>query len=86
MNAILFNNDETKLYSASNDCVIHVYDTNSGQLQNKLLMHKSAVLTLALHPTTHLLYTAGVDNWIGVWNADSQFVFPNNILLYRLTI
>jgi WD40 repeat protein len=74
INSLRWNRNDTRLLSTGSDCMINLYCTKQAQVLLKINLHKSAVFTGVYHPITGQIYSGGIDNWIGVWTENGQFV------------
>lgn len=64
-----------RLYSASHDKTIGIWDLPAGRLIDKLLHHQRSVTSLTLHPSGNFLAAASDDKTISIWDlAQNQIV------------
>ena len=67
----IFNQNGTKIISASWDSTIKYWDTNTGSIVNTFKGHKGYVRTIAIHPEQKILLSGSSDNTIKIWNLDT---------------
>lgn len=72
---------ETKLVSTGNDCLVKTFDLKTGTKLFTLDMHKCPVLSAIFHPLNDTIYSAGVDDWIGIWSNEGQYVYSLILVL-----
>ena len=65
--AVAFNADASLCAAGDRDGIIHILDTHSGSVVQKLKQHLEFVYTLAFHPNGHL-FSAGKDKSIREWD------------------
>lgn len=74
INSLNWNQPDTRLISAGSDYIVNIYCTKQCEILLKINLHKSPVMTAVYHPKTSNIYSAGIDNWVGIWNENGQFV------------
>ncbi|MCS6906050.1 MAG: hypothetical protein RML72_12865 [Bacteroidia bacterium] len=62
---------EDKLISASQDGILKIWNTNTGDLIATVQAHLGKINSIKLHSSISLLATAGADNTAKVWNVNS---------------
>lgn len=75
INSLQWNRNDTRILSAGSDFVINIFCAKQAQLILKISMHKSIIFTAVYHPLNGHIYSGGVDNWIGIWTENGQFVY-----------
>jgi WD40 repeat protein len=60
--------DDSKILTTGGDNLVKVFNAQTGEKLLSLDMHKSTVLTAVFHPLNEYIYSAGTDDWIGIWN------------------
>ncbi|EAR86929.1 WD domain, G-beta repeat protein (macronuclear) [Tetrahymena thermophila SB210] len=56
------------MVSGGLDCKINLWDTIENKIKFTFKGHTRGITSLAFDPATILLFSAGFDHWIGVWN------------------
>ena len=69
--AIEFNHDNTMLFIGCDDHHITAIDIETGEIKQTITAHKSWVLALAFHPSGKYFASAGADQCIRIYDADT---------------
>jgi WD40 repeat protein len=72
MTDVLFSGDGRRVFTASDDRTVKVWDTDSGKELLTLRGHHQAVVGLALSPEDDSLASAGEDGIVRIWATASR--------------
>eukprot|EP00455_Lapot_gusevi_P030412 TRINITY_DN3272_c0_g1_i3.p1 TRINITY_DN3272_c0_g1~~TRINITY_DN3272_c0_g1_i3.p1 ORF type:complete len:528 (-),score=127.99 TRINITY_DN3272_c0_g1_i3:26-1480(-) len=57
------------LYALAEDCILYIFNIESGQLEHALKLHDNSVLGFALHPHRNILSSFNNDSTLKIWRA-----------------
>ncbi|KRX05336.1 WD40-repeat-containing domain [Pseudocohnilembus persalinus] len=68
INYLAWNKNDSKLLTCSLDCTIQLINGEKDEIYKVLKGHEGIVQCAIFHPTNNKIYSAGVDNYIIIWN------------------
>ena len=60
--------------------MIKIWNPHTGELVKTISGHGDIVCSALFHPKSGLIYSGGIDNFVGIWNEKGESVILYNLI------